>query len=336
MPAPRLTFFCELESNDLHTLFADGSVIKDLQSLNAAVSLGLLDLKPERAEIIRRLNQAGVPVTAWLLLEKEQGYYSCLENAPQTRVCFDDFNQWRAAEGLVFSAVGLDVEPNIQDIESFFANPRRVIQGMMRRVITFRKLPQAEAAYRALVNKIHADGFPVESYQFPIIADERKAGSYLLRRLTGIVNVPVDREVWMLYTRFSLTPGVGYLWNYASEAQAIAVGSTGGGLEVGEGHPRPLDWDELSRDLRLAWYWTDNLYIFSLEGCVRQGFLKRLESFAWDVPIFFPEYQAEAFTRLRGALQSGLWLSRRLGPIAASAAATWWLASRIRAWIKQR
>jgi hypothetical protein len=140
----------------------------------------------------------------------------------------------------------------------------------------------------------------------------------------------------MLYTRFSLTPGVGYLWNYASEAQAIAVGSTGGGVNAGGDQPRPLEWEELSRDLRLAWYWTDNLYIFSLEGCMRQGILKRLQSFAWDVPIFFPDYQAEAFTRGRGALQSGLWLSTHFGLIAASAAATWWLASWLRCWIQNR
>jgi hypothetical protein len=56
---------------------------------------------------------------------------------------------------------------------------------MLRRAIAFRKLSQAEAAYRALVGKIHADGFSVESYQFPVIADERKAHSTLIRRLTG-------------------------------------------------------------------------------------------------------------------------------------------------------
>jgi hypothetical protein len=83
MPVPRLTFFCELETADLQALFEDGSVIEDLQSLNAAVSLGLLDLKPERAEIVRRLNRAGLPVTAWLLLPKEQGYYSCLKTPPK-------------------------------------------------------------------------------------------------------------------------------------------------------------------------------------------------------------------------------------------------------------
>lgn len=331
MPAPRLTFFCELDSAGLQDLFSDGSVIQELASLKASVSLGLVDLEPERAEIVRRLNRAGVPVTAWLLLPKEQGYYSCLENASQTRLFYEEFHRWTEDQGLQFSAIGLDVEPHIRDIEAFKASHLSVMPGMLRRVLAFRSLSKAEAIYRALIGQIHADGYRVESYQFPVIADERNSGSTLIRRLTGIVNIPVDREVWMLYTRFFLTTGVGYLWNYAPEAQAIAVGSTGGGVDVGGNGNRPLDWDELSRDLRLAWYWTDHLYIFSLEGCVRQGFLKRLETFAWDMPIFFPEHQAEAYTRGRGALQSGLWLSRHFGAIAASAAATWWLVS----WIKR-
>jgi hypothetical protein len=150
------------------------------------------------------------------------------------------------------------------------------------------------------------------------------------------VDLRTDREVWMLYTSFSRPLGVGYLWSYAPDAQAIGVGSTGGGVYTGIGDSRPLSWDEFSRDLRLAWYWTDHLYIFSLEGCVQQGFLSRLKDFGWDTPIFFPEDQAEVVARWRGALQSTLWLSRYLGTILASAAASVWIVHLIRKWFRRR
>ena len=54
------------------------------------------------------------------------------------------------------------------------------------------------------------------------------------------------------------------------------------GLRGGEpdvpGHPQfsPLSWEELARDLLLAWQWADELFIHSLEGCVWQGYLGRL------------------------------------------------------------
>jgi hypothetical protein len=38
----------------------------------------------------------------------------------------------------------------------------------------------SKAAYQALVEQIRGDGWRVENYQFPLIADERQAGSTLL------------------------------------------------------------------------------------------------------------------------------------------------------------
>jgi hypothetical protein len=162
-----------------------------------------------------------------------------------------------------------------------------------------------------LVEQIRSDGYPVESYQFPFIADERLVGSSILQRATGLVDVSVDREVWMLYSSFFRPHGAGIISSYADEAQAVALGSTGGGVD----HDltaipiQPLSWDEFARDLRLAWYYCDDLFIFSLEGCVQQGFLERLRSFEWDYPILLPEASRSRVDSLRATLRSGLWLS---------------------------
>jgi hypothetical protein len=86
---------------------------------------------------------------------------------------------------------------------------------------------RAREAYGALVNQIHADGWQVENYQFPLIADERRVGSTLLQRLMGLVDVRTDREVWMQYTSFVGSLGPGILWSYGPESDAIAVGTTG-------------------------------------------------------------------------------------------------------------
>ena len=68
----------------------------------------------------------------------------------------------------------------------------------------------------------------MENYQFPLIADERRAGSTVLQRL-ALVDVATDREVWMLYSSFLRALGPGLIWAYSPEATAVAVGTTGGG-----------------------------------------------------------------------------------------------------------
>jgi hypothetical protein len=44
-----------------------------------------------------------------------------------------------------------------------------------------------------------------------------------------------------------------------------------------------LSWDELARDLRLARRHTDDIWIYSLEGCAAQGMLGRLEALDWRI-----------------------------------------------------
>jgi hypothetical protein len=73
-----------------------------------------------------------------------------------------------------------------------------------------------------------------------------------------------------------------------------------------------LTWEELGRDLRLAWYWSDHLYVFSLEGCVKNGYLERLTAFTWDQPILLPESRIERIDRFRQSLVSILWFLTHL------------------------
>jgi hypothetical protein len=307
MPRPRLTFFCELETEPLQALLDEG-LIADLVDLQANLSLGILDLSPERAAVVQRLNQAGIPVIAWLLLPKEQGYWFNLYNASQAAMRYEEFRTWTGEFNLQWAGIGLDIEPDINELAELSKRHWRVLSKVFQRVFRRRYYKHARAAYQALVASIRANGYPVESYQFSMIADERKAGSTLLQRLAGLVDISVDKEVWMLYTSLIRPHGVGLLASYAPEAQAIGLGSTGGGVEMGISIP-PLSWEELARDLRLAWYWCDDLYLFSLEGCVHQGFLKQLKSFGWDYPILLPEESQARIEGWRATLRSLLWLS---------------------------
>ena len=175
--------------------------------------------------------------------------------------------------------------------------------------------------YAAVVNKIRSDGWKVESYRFPLIADERRAGSASPQR-PALADVATDREVWMLYSSFMRRIGPGLIWAYGPQAQAIGVGTTGGGPDIPGSPQMPtLSWEELERDLGLAWRWCDDMLIHSLEGCVWQNFLPRLRSFDWDAPVT-PPWQTLPARGLRAALTASLWARGHPLPVLGAAGAT--------------
>ena len=336
MAKPRLTFYCELGGEDLATLFNRPDIIEGLRSMQASLSLGLLDFSSERAEVVHRLNQAGIPVIAWLLLPEEDGYWCNLKNAPQTLARYQQIKIWAQENGLIWDGIGLDIEPDIHEMEQLAQARLRLGWRLVKRLFGRQNLSAARNLYHELVEQIQADGYRVDVYQLPIIVDERNARSKLLQRSLCLVDLPADREVLMLYTSFLRPRGPGFLWSYGPQAQSIGVGSTGGGVELGVLDRQPLSWNELARDLRQAWVFTNDIHIFSLEGCVRQGYFKRLTSFEWDKPIIEPIDLAETVEAWRAALQSVLWLSARPVTIVLSISAAILVVKRIRNVLSRR
>jgi hypothetical protein len=330
MGKPRITFYCELEDDELANLFDQPGLIEDLQSMQASISVGLLDLSPLRAGVIRKLNDAGIPVVAWLLLPKQEGYWCNLGNAPQAVARYEDIKIWSAQHSLRWDGFGLDIEPDIREMEQFAQARLQMGWKLIGRVFRRRNLSEAKERYKALVEQIRSDGYRVDVYQLPVIVDERHMRSSILQRTFCLVDLQADREVLMLYSSFLRPRGPGFLWSYGSQSQSIGVGSTGGGVDVGVLDARPLEWNELARDLRLAWVFSDDIHIFSLEGCVQAGYLKRLKDFEWDHPIIEPVEQADIVDGWRTALRSFLWLSAHPMTIILSVVGALMLAKQIR------
>ena len=103
---PRLTFFVELAERPLETLFRRPDVLPFLREGGHAVSLGLVDLSRGRAEVVRHLEAAGVPVTAWLLLDVEDGYWLNADNAHLATRRWRETREWAEREGLRLHRVG--------------------------------------------------------------------------------------------------------------------------------------------------------------------------------------------------------------------------------------
>ncbi len=325
---PRLTFACELDPARLTALFADGTVAAELRAIEARVALMLSDFSDARAMVVRQLNAAGVPVVAIPLMPYEDGYYFTTGNAPRAAERYEQWQGWAAEHRLAWEGVGLDIEPEARIYELLVAKPRALLPMLLPRLRDTGRIRRARAAYAALVEQIRADGYHVGNYQFPIIIEERRAGSTLLQRLLGLVDVATDREVWMLYSSVMRGIGPALLWSYGPEAQAIGVGSTGGGPDI-PGHPQvpALGWEELAEDLRLARRSCDDLLIHSLEGCVQRGFLPRLRTFDWHQEATRPA-NAWLAASLRRTLLLAFWASAHPLETLGLASASIWILSR--------
>jgi len=314
---PRLEFACELATVELQPLFSQPDVIDDLRRLNAAVSLSLMDLSPGRAGVVQRLNEAGIPVTAWIALPKEEGYYLNAANAGEAVARFAAFETWTGEYGLRWAGVGLDIEPNLQEFGAVRQGHwLRPAAAVVRRCFDTASVKRARSAYAAFIRRIQSDGYRVETYQFPFIADERKINSTMLERFLGIVDVRGDREVFMTYTSFNHAIDSALIWQYGPEAQMVAVGSTAGDPDPG-GKFGPLSWEEFTHDVVVASRFSPVVGVYSLEGCVRQGFLPRLKTMNWGQSFTIPAEANRKAIRLRTRIQTALWTGSHLPYLAA-------------------
>ena len=77
----------------------------------------------------------------------------------------------------------------------------------------------------------------------------------------------------------------------------------------------------------MARHWSDELFVYSLEGCVWQGYLGRLRSFDWEQPVTLPKTVWLAGA-LRTLLRGTLWASAHPWGVLGAVVATIWLISR--------
>ncbi len=225
MPRPKLTFFCELADSELDELFADPDVIDALCILDARVSMGIVDLSETRARFVNRLTASGVPVVAWLLLPKSEGYWFSASNTTEAAARWREVSTWTKENGLAWDGVGLDAEMDIRDLESLMRDRSNIWPFLRKRLGARSQVGRARQSYRRLYEDIHAEGYEVEHYMLPFMLDERRAGSRLIQQISGIVDVRGDRHIPMLYTSFVRSAGgPGMIWSYGGEVERFRHG----------------------------------------------------------------------------------------------------------------
>jgi len=223
---------CEHGIEQMQSLFANKEVIEDLKDLHAEVAIPTLDFSPERAATVRLLNQADIPVIAWTMLSKEEGFYLNADNAPQAAERITQFERWSSSNNLKWAKVGLDIEPNFTELAALRTHRWRLITTLGGRLLDGARITRARQSFLEIVHQIQSRG-SVQIYQMPCIPAERSVHSTLLDRLLGTLDVHGDQEYLMLYTSFARQVGAGMIWSIGRNAQAISIGSTDGDSAAG-------------------------------------------------------------------------------------------------------
>lgn len=295
---PQIDFACcESSIAQSQALLADPSVVDSLRALRSRLAVAIVDFSPQRTVLIQRLNQSGIPVVAWILLPKAEGYYLNADTAPHAAARIAAFERWTRDNHLQWSAVGLDIEPDFNQLAALKAHPGRFIATLLGRCFNSARIARARATYSALIAQLQSDGYVVQTYQMPYLPAERRAHSTLPDRLLGTIDVRGNEEYLMLYTSAARPVGGAMIWSLGPHAQYIAIGSTDGSAAPGS-PAGPLDWNEFSRDLIVASHFSARIGVYDLEGCVRQGFLSHLRSFDWTRSVELPAPSVQRAQRM--------------------------------------
>lgn len=280
---PKISFFNELESKELKILFSDSTLIPSLKKMNAEIRMGILDLTPDRAEIIRRLNENGITVIAWLLLPKEEGYWFHSGNWQRASERYDEIKNWAKENQLIFNGIGIDIEIDYQDAELYKNHKFKFLKKVVGRLYNKEDYEYSKNMYNNLIERIRTDGYSIESYYIPFVKDETENGRTALQQATGIMDLTTDKDIPMLYSSFIGNPyGLLKVAAIDKNLKYVAIGSTGGGIDP---TLPSMTWEDLSHDLRLVSKTVEEIHIFCLEASVEKGFIPKLIDFDFDAQV---------------------------------------------------
>jgi hypothetical protein len=295
----------------MQALFADHDVVAALHDLHAQVAVAIADFSPERAQVVRFLNQQQIPVIAGVTLQTKDGPYFNADDVAEAPAQIAAFEKWTRENGLHWDAVGLDIEPNFSELAALKNHRWRLIKTLLRNGFDSKRIERAQEAYSALIRQIQSQGYPVETYTLPYGPVERNLHTTLIDRLLGTVDVSGGENDVMIYTSYARPVGSAIIWDLGPYTQGIIVGVTDGLTPAGSGFG-PLDWDEFSSDLIVASHFAHHIGVFNLEGCVRHGYLPRLETMDWGGSVVIPAASVSRAKRQVMALSIALWIGSNL------------------------
>lgn len=219
------------------------------------VSLAMSTLDDKTAAAVRYLNERGVPVVGWVVVEDVEGYWTNPTNVRETRAKAEQIQKWAKDHQLVLTTLGFDLEKPLEYIKALsHANVREILREMRNYRATVQERAQEgnpRHAMEQLIADLKSQGIGTEVYTMP---------RFLKRLLGGMDIRTADRYVEMVYS--STAPAVvrsSFANTFRSKDAIAGLGLVSGkdtetpGRNLSNGFlPPHLSAEELQRDIELV------------------------------------------------------------------------------------
>lgn len=162
---------------------------------NQGVSIAMITLDEQTAEAVRYLNNKGVAVAAWIVVDDLEGYWTNTLNVEETIKKTEAVKQWAKDNQLKLTTIGFDSEKPLSYIKAF---SRFNVREMIKEIREYRKRVKEKTQtsdpkqqLEDLLGGLKKEGFETEVYVQP---------KFLKGLLGGIDIKTADRYIEMVYT----------------------------------------------------------------------------------------------------------------------------------------
>lgn len=234
--------------------------------------------KSDVVELVRKANSLHIPISAWVVVSYEQGYWAYQGNPEPMFTAVKAWDKWKKANRLEFVSVAIDQEFSWQNLQTFIAgvtsrDPEK-LKSWMRSNIDPATQCKAFHAYQALIAWAHRNGIQVDAAEAPMVADDLADGKLALQNAFQITGSSpgYDQMFLMAYrsaaAQAGFDPGSAYAASYYASMQKY-FGAIG---QVSLGIPGQAPYDKLAplvNDVRmLVGLGATRIPIYSLEEMV--------------------------------------------------------------------
>ncbi len=258
----RANFIREL----LHSEYQPGYRVLDILAgtkMALAIATGVGPLDEDFANVIKLCNSANVPVTIWLTLPDELGYWSNASNTSETFQRVVEIISWSEKYNVKLERVGFDLEWPVQLAQAQQSGKWIKFFKLFK---SYKKKfdPHAQANFEKTLGTLEAFGIGYEFYVFPPILHKLSA--------TGLEIPEGARVIEMDYSSFSPRFIAQWIIRKTRDWKTIpAIGIVNGieketpGRMLSPKLPRNLTSEDIGKDLSTIGR-TNELYVFAMNS----------------------------------------------------------------------
>ena len=132
------------------------------------LSIAMSSLDDETAEAFQYLNEKGVPIIAWVVIEDVEGYWTNAANIPETTLKTKQILRWAHEKGIDLHAVGFDLEKPLQLLAAVAKLDIVTVASEIRNYAKSAKnITDPKKKLRELTDFVKRSGQQTEAYTFP-------------------------------------------------------------------------------------------------------------------------------------------------------------------------